>query len=124
VPESGALQVPALVLFELLYVAVIVAVPVAAPVAEKLPELCPIGMVTDAGTEIRPLSELDRLTTDEVIAALVRLTVSGNVPPTGTVKDEGLIELTVGFAGVLPSVVNWIVGFNSRLLLFRVPLVR
>lgn len=98
--------VPAEVLFVLLYVAVMVLVPAATPVAENCADCAPIGTITVAGTVIFAASELDKDTLADSIAALVSATVRGNVPPTPTVNDVGVSDETIGFVGVVPSVVS------------------
>ena len=106
----------AAVLFELLYVAVIVEDPDATPVTGILAEVCPAATVTVAGTVAFVGSELLTETVAAEAGALDSVTVSPCTAPTDTPSEDGESELTVGGAGVVPSVVKLMTGFNSMLL--------
>jgi len=118
--DAGLLTVTAAVLFELLYVAVIVEDPDATPVTGILAEVCPADTVTVAGTVALVGSELLTDTDAADAGALDRVIVKPCTAPTETPREDGESELTVGFAGVEPSVVKLMTGFNS-MLLFNVP---
>lgn len=114
--DAGLLTVTAAVLLELLYVAVIVEDPAATPVTGMFAEVCPAGTDTVAGTVAFVGSELDTDTEAADDGALDRVTVRPCTAPTATPSVDGESELTVGGAGVEPSVVKLMTGFNSMLL--------
>ena len=74
-------------------------------------------MVTDAGTVAFAGSELFNEIDAAALGADVNDTASDPVPFEEIVIVEGDNVLSTGFAGVVPSVVNWMTGFNSTLLL-------
>jgi len=122
--DAGLLTVTDAVLFELLYVAVIVEDPAATPVTGMFADVCPAGTLTEAGTVAFVGSELltDTVATED--GALDSVTVNPSIPPTDTPMEDGDSVLTVGFAGVVPSVVKLMTGFSRMLLLFSVAEVR
>src|SRR5574340_670522 len=115
--DAGLLTVTAAVLLELLYVAVIVLLPAATPVTCTGAEVCPAATTTDAGTVAFVGSELLRDTVAGADGADDSDTVNGDTAPTARDNDDGESELTVGLAGVDPSVVKLMTGFRRELLL-------
>jgi len=100
-----------------LYVAVTVLAPLATPVTVTTADVWPAGIVTDAGTVAFVGSELESETDTEVLGAEDNATSNDPTPFDAIESVAGARELTVGSTGVTPSVVNWIFGFNSTLLL-------
>ncbi len=102
---------------ELLYVAVIVVAPAATPVTVTTADVCPAGTVTEAGTVAFVASELESDMAAAELGADESVTRSEPTPFDAMESVDGARELTVGSIGVTPSVVNWMFGFNSTLLL-------
>ena len=120
VPEAGVLTATDDALLDELYVAVTVVAPAATPVTATTAVVCPAGTVTVAGTVALVGSELTMATLAALAGADDSVTVNGAVPPTDNVREDGERELTLGSAGVVPSVVKLMTGLRLTLLLYMV----
>lgn len=118
--DTGVVTETVACLEDELYVAVIVDPPAAMPVTVITAEVCPAGTVTVAGTVAFVTSELLSETTAAALGAELSVTRSDPTPFDAIARTDGARDPTVGFTGVVPSVVNWMFGFSSTLLLYSV----
>ena len=117
VDDTGAVTDTTDAFDELLYVAVIVLAPDVTPVTVTTADVCPAGTVTEAGTVAFVGSELESDTDTAVLGGDDKETTKDPTPLDEIDSVAGNNELTIGLIGVTPSVVNWMFGFNSTLLL-------